>query len=78
MDGPLLKELVWIETSRKDMKPLPVAVKRIFGQALHTAHAGEKHPHTKPLKGLGGAGVLELVEDRRSDTYQGVLHRQVR
>jgi phage-related protein len=33
---------------------------------------GETPPDAKPLKGFGGAGVLELVEDHRGDTYRAV------
>lgn len=36
------------------------------------AQAGEKHQSSKPLKGFGGAGVLEVVEDHASDTYRAV------
>ena len=30
------------------------------------------HPDAKPLKGFGGAGVLEVVEDDRGSTYRAV------
>ena len=33
---------------------------------------GETPPDTKPLKGFGGAGVLEMVEDHRGDTYRAI------
>jgi phage-related protein len=33
---------------------------------------GETPPIAKPLKGFGGAGVLELVEDAASGTYRAV------
>ena len=33
---------------------------------------GDKHPSAKPLKGFKGAGVLEIVEDYRGDTYRAV------
>ena len=29
-------------------------------------------PDAKPLKGFGGAGVLELIEDDRNGTYRAV------
>jgi phage-related protein len=68
--GP--KELEWIGSSRKDMQALPVHVRRIFGYALYAAQLGETPPGAKPLKGFGSAGVLELIEDYRSDTYRAV------
>ena len=67
-----LKELEWIASSRKDMQALPRPVQRTFGYALYAAQLGEKPPEAKPLKGFGGAGVLELIEDYRGDTYRAV------
>jgi phage-related protein len=29
-------------------------------------------PDAKPLKGFGGAGVLELIEDHKGSTYRAV------
>lgn len=31
-----------------------------------------KHPDAKPLKGFGGAGVLEVVEEVEGDAYRAV------
>ena len=39
---------------------------------MHLAQKGKKHEQAKPLKGFGGAGVLEVVEDFKSDTYRAV------
>ena len=38
-------------------------VVREIGHALYLAQVGTKHRDTKPLKGFGDAGVLEVVED---------------
>ncbi|WP_459573853.1 type II toxin-antitoxin system RelE/ParE family toxin, partial [Cupriavidus sp. 8B] len=43
-----------------------------FGYALHLAQVGSKHSQAKPLKGFGGAGVLEVVEDHQGGTYRAV------
>jgi phage-related protein len=72
MNNTSSKELVWVGSSRKDMKSLPQSVQQVFGYALYAAQIGEKYPDAKPLKGFGGAGVLELVEDYRGDTYRAV------
>jgi phage-related protein len=39
---------------------------------LYLAQVGSKHPHTKPLKGFSGAGVLEIVDNFDGDTYRAV------
>lgn len=36
------------------------------------AQHGEQHAAAKVLKGFGGAGVLEVVEDYLGDTYRAV------
>lgn len=67
-----LKTVVWIGSTRKELKTFPRPVQRAVGLALYAAQVGEKPPDVKPLKGFGGAGVLEVVADHRSDTYRAV------
>ncbi len=66
------KPLIWIGSSRKDMQALPKEVQRFFGFALDFAQRGDKHDDAKVLKGFGGAGVLEVVEDDIGGTYRAV------
>ena len=66
------KPLEWIGSSKKDLRALPGEVVHVFGYALYLAQLGEKHEQAKPLRGFGSAGVLEVVEDRRGDTYRAV------
>ena len=47
-------------------------IRLTVGQALFDAQTGGKHPDAKPLKGFGGAGVLEIVDDYDGDTYRAV------
>jgi len=51
---------------------LPPDVRRFFGFALSLAQAGDQHDAAKVLKGFGGAGVLEVVEDDTGGTYRAV------
>ena len=51
---------------------LPLDVRKFFGHALDFAQRGDQHDAAKSLKGFGGAGVLELVEDDAGGTYQAV------
>ena len=66
------KPVYWVASSKKDLVVLPDEVQDVFGYALHLAQEGKKHEQAKPLKGFGGAGVLEVVEDHRGDTYRAV------
>lgn len=49
-----------------------------IGFALYFAQLGEKHHRAKPLGGLGGAGVLEIVEDHDGDTFRAVYTVKLR
>lgn len=70
--APDIKPLVWIASSRDDICELPADVRRVFGFALRVAQMGGKHPDAKPLKGFGGAGVLEVVANNDGDTFRAV------
>ncbi len=67
-----VKPLYWVGSSLRDLRGFPSAVRRVMGQALDDAQHGEKHPGARPLKGFGGAGVLEIIEDDDGDTYRAV------
>ena len=66
------KPLEWIGSSHKDLMALPADVRRLFGFALSLAQAGDRHDAAKVLKGFGGPGVLEVVEDDVGGTYRAV------
>jgi len=67
-----LRPLVWLGNTKKDLGGLPEEVIDTFGYALHLAQTGKKHEQAKPLRGFGSAGVLEIVEDWRGNTYRAV------
>ena len=66
------KPLEWIGSSHKDLLALPADVRRLFGFALSLAQSGDQHDAAKVLKGFGGAGVLEVVENDVGGTYRAV------
>lgn len=73
VDGPpKIKSLLWVGSSRRNVKAFPAEVKDVLGYALYQAQMGRKAPSAKPLAGFGGAGVLEIVEDYKTDTYRAV------
>jgi phage-related protein len=67
-----LRPVEWIGSSYKDFISFPDAVKNTMGHALYLAQIGRIHSSAKPLKGFGGAGVVELVEDDRRGAYRAV------
>jgi phage-related protein len=67
-----LKRVRFVGTSKKDLRALPKSARAIFGYAILLAEYGLKHPDAKPLKGFGGAGVLEVVEELDGNAYRAV------
>jgi phage-related protein len=66
------KPVVWIGSSRKDLREFPDAVQDHMGYALYVAQLGSKHRDAKTLSGFGGAGVVEIIKDYRGDTFRAV------
>jgi phage-related protein len=71
-DEPVFKPVVWVGSSRKDVRQFPDNVRDHVGYALYLAQQGGKHRETKTLSGFGGAGVVEIVKDYRGDTFRAV------
>jgi phage-related protein len=69
---PAPKPLKWIGSSKEDLLQFPDEVRKATGHALHLAQINLKPPNAKPLRGFGGASVLEVVEDHDGDTYRAV------
>ena len=67
-----VRPVFWVGSSRRDLKAFPEPVKDVLGHALFLAQIGGKHVDAKPLRGFGGAGILEIVEDYSGDTYRAV------
>ena len=66
------KPVLWIGSSRDDLRSFPDEVRRVMGFAINDAQNGGEHPRTKALKGFGGRSVLEIVDDEDGDTYRAV------
>jgi phage-related protein len=69
---PDIRPVAWIGSSKADLSAFPEEVKDSIGFALYVAQQGGKHRDAKPLRGFGGAGLLEIVDDFDGDTYRAV------
>jgi phage-related protein len=67
-----IKPVAWIGSTKEDLSAFPEEVKDSIGFALYVAQQGGKHRDAKPLRGFGGAGILEIVDDFDGDTYRAV------
>ena len=70
--GDAERPLLWIGSSRRDLRRFPRQVRRDIGKALYAAQQGETDPVAKPLKGFGGRSVLEIIADFDGNTWRAV------
>jgi phage-related protein len=68
----VLKPIMWVGTSLKDLRSSPRAVRLDVGHALFAAQEGRMDPTAKPLKGFGGASVLEIVASHQRSAWRVV------
>jgi len=68
------KPVVWMGSSRRDLKTFPEDVQAHVGYALSGAQCGEEYASVKALKGFGGRSVLEMVAPHEGDTYRAVYN----
>jgi phage-related protein len=71
-DPPSMKPVIWVGSSREDLREFPDPVRDHIGYALYVAQGGGKHRDAKVMTGFGGAGVVEIVKDYRGDTFRAV------
>lgn len=71
-DNTQARPVRWVGSSKGDVRRFPEEVRLRIGGALWEAQLGRKAPYAKPLRGFGGAGVLEIVDDFDGDTYRAV------
>jgi len=70
--GSELKPVRWIGTSLRDLRSSPREVRIDIGHALFAAQQGKTDPAAKPLKGFGGASVLEIVVSHHGNAWRAV------
>jgi phage-related protein len=66
------RSLVWLGSSRRDLRAFPRQARREIGVALYAAQQGETDPVAKPLKGFGGASVMEIVSEDQRGAWRAV------
>ena len=71
-DANPLRPPFWVGSALEEIRSFPLGVRRLVGFALYLAQMGGNHMDAKPLKGFGGAGVLEVVEDHDRNTYRAI------
>jgi len=67
-----LRDLKFVGSSLDDLRAFPEDVKHDVGVALMDVQYGGTPPNAIPLKGFGGANVLEIIERSDGNTYRAV------
>lgn len=65
-----MKKLKYFGSSLEDLQKFPMEAQDAILFALNFALDGDKHYSAKPLKGFGGAFVLEISESHKGDAYR--------
>jgi phage-related protein len=68
----VLKPVVWVGSSREDLKQFPAEVQDVMGFAPVSRPDRREASRSQAHRGFGGAGVLEIVDDFQGDTYRAV------
>ena len=68
----LLNPVRWVGSSLRELRDFPAAVRSDIGQALYAAQAGKTDPGAKPLRGFGGASVMEIVASHHGNTWRAI------
>lgn len=66
-----IRPILWIGSSKKDLKEMPVEVQKEIGHSLREIQKGKDPGNTKPLRHLHEP-ISEIVVDERSGTFRAV------
>lgn len=70
------KNLIWLGSTRRDLKEFPKEVQAHVGYALFSAQCGEKHEDAKPMKGFK-ATVWEIASRYFGNTLRTVYYIEI-
>jgi len=71
-DAQSMKPVLWISSTRKDLRSMPEKVQSEVGHTLREVQKGKNPGNTKLLKHLGVSGISEIVVDEREGTFRAV------
>jgi phage-related protein len=73
---PLLRPVVWLGSSKKNIQDFPKGAQKLLGDELQLIQFGGMPKDVKPFKGIG-SGVLEIALRYASDAYRVVVTVQI-
>ena len=66
------KPVRWVGTSLRALRSFPRTVRIDIGHALFAVQEGKIDPAAKPLKGFGGASVIEIVASYYGNAWRAI------
>jgi phage-related protein len=73
---PLLRPVVWLGSSKKNIQDFPKGAQKLLGDELQLMQFGGMPKDVRPFKGIG-SGVLEIALRYASDAYRVVVAVQI-
>ena len=73
---PVLRTLVWVGSSKKDLLGFPSEVRKLIGDELQFIQFGGFPKDAKPFKGVG-SGIFEIAIRYDTDAYRAVIAVQL-
>jgi phage-related protein len=75
-ETPVLRPLVWVGSSKRDLQAFPKGAKKLMGDELQLIQFGGMPKDAKPFKGVG-SGVIEIALRYVGDAYRTVVALQL-
>jgi phage-related protein len=76
LETPVLRPLVWLGNSLRNLRAFPAEAKKIIGDELQLIQFGGMPRDAKPFKGVG-SGVFEIALRHDAEAYRTVLAVQL-
>ena len=75
-EAPVLRPLVWLGNSRRNIQAFPEGAQKLIGDQLQLIQFGGMPKNARPFKGIGG-GVIEIALRYTGDAYRAVVAVQL-
>jgi phage-related protein len=75
-ETPVIRPLVWLGNSRRNIQAFPVEAQKTIGDELQLIQFGGMPKDAKPFKGVG-SGVIEIALRHDAEAYRTVVAVQL-
>jgi phage-related protein len=75
-EAPLMRPVVWLGNSRRNIQALPPDARRVIGGELQLMQYGGMPKDAKPFRGIG-SGVIEIAIRHDGEAYRTVVALQL-